>query len=401
MRYALYSLLTFTALQAGTLSSNVLSPHTAKNLELDRTKVEAQASIERDTWLSPITASYTASYKTQYGYDQENYTASIGINQPIFKSGGIYFAIKYANAHAHYNRLGVTLKRNGAIKQTIELVMKLQQSDLSLKQLKLDIEDAQKELKLAQDSLDVGEIDMAELNKVMITLNSLSMSKLDQENLKRDMVYQLSILSDKSYDELELPKLTIIDQASYLKNNLNIEQSVAKSSENDYWKKVRITEYLPAVTVQAKFNYSKGVNQTFSESFTPYDVESSYSNYGFSVSMPLFDINMLDTIESARVDAIKSKIQIQETQKDEQKFYQTKLEKVRAIEEKKSLAIRNYNLYEKILMTQKNSFETGDSNELELQKVQHSWEKQKMDIQKIYLDQQMELLALYEKLYDI
>ncbi len=279
--------------------------------------------------------------------------------------------------------------------------MQLQQSDLSLKQLKLDIEDAQKEVKLAQDSLDVGEIDMAGLNKVMIAFNSLSMSKLDQENLKRDMVYQLSILSDKSYDELELPKLTIIDQASYLKNNLNIEQSVAKSSENDYWKKVRITEYLPAVQVQAKFNYSKGVNQTFSESFTPYDVESSYSNYGFTVSMPLFDINMLDTIESARVDAIKSKIQIQETQKDEQKFYKTKLEKVRAIEEKKSLAIRNYNLYEKILMTQKNSFDTGDSNELELQKVQHSWEKQKMDIQKIYLDQQMELLALYEKLYDI
>jgi outer membrane protein TolC len=400
-RLALYSVFFLPLLQADTLTDAILTPNKSAELKLERQKVDAEASIERDSWLNPIMGSYSASYKTQFGVDQENYNATVGIDQPIFKSGGIYFAIKYANAKAYYNRLGITLKRNGVIKKTIESAMKLRQLDLSIKQASLEIEDAKSEVAFLQDQLSVGEVDGATLDKAVVALNSAKMKRIDLQNSKRDMQYQFSILSDKDYRELTLPKLTIIDKASYLEKNVNVKQSLSKSKESRYWKNVVISNYLPAVNLQLNYNYQEGINQTFSETFTPYNNKSSYTNFGFKVSMPLFDVNMLKSVESARVDYLKSKINIDQVRADEKLFYDTKLAKVRAIEEKKQLCLANYNLYEKIFMTTQNSYKTGDVTALDLQKSRHQWEIKEMEIKKVYFDQQIELLSLYEKLHDI
>jgi outer membrane protein TolC len=402
MRLALCSLLLITtSISAGELSTDILAPHKAKELTLDAQKADALASIEIDSWLNPILASYSASYKTQFGVDQENYKASIGIDQPIFKSGGIYFAIKYATYHADYNSLAVKIKRNSAIKQTIEFAMKLQQLDLTLKQLDMDIKDALDDLSLAKEQLAVGEIDMTAFNQRSITLNTLQMSKIDQENIKRDLVYQISLLSHKRYDELTLPKLTMIDKEQFMRDNLNVKQNFAKTEQDGYWKKVQVSNYLPAFNVQANYNYARNVNQAFNDNFVLDDAESDYTSVGFSISMPIMDVNMFKTIESAQVDYLRSKLIFDQSKKDEEKFYQTKLDNVRAIEKKKHYAIDSYKLYQTIYINAKNSYQTGDSSVLDLQKSEHMLEKKKLDIQKIYFDQQIELLALYEKMNEI
>lgn len=401
MRFAACSFLLLFSVEATTLSDTLLAPHKSQELDLDLQKVNAEASIERDSWLNPIKASYTASFKTQFGVDQENYNAIVGIDQPIFKSGGIYFAIKYANAKAHYNRLGVKLKKNGVIKQTVETVMKLQRLDLSLQQLTLEILDAQNDTLLFQEQLEIGEVDSTTLDKAIVAVNVAKMKKIDLENQKRDLRYQLSILSDKSYKEIILPKLTMLDKEIFLSHNINMKQSTVKSQENSYWHKVVRSNYLPAINVQYQYNYSEGINQTFSEDFTPYNVKNSYNSYGFKATMPLFDVNMLKSVESAKVDYLKSKIQINQVAEDEKHFYTMKILKVRALQEKKAFAMKNYKLYGKIYKSEENSFSSGDSNALDLEKSKHQWEIKAMEIKKIYLDEQIELLSMYEKLNDI
>ena len=401
MRLALCSFFLLFAVEASTLSDAILAPNKSKELDLDLQKVDAEASIERDSWLNPIMGSYSASFKTQFGVEQENYNTSIGIDQPIFKSGGIYFAIKYANAKAYYNRLGIKLKKNGVIKQTVEAVMKLQQLDLSLKQVALEIVDAKSEVEFLEEQIAVGEVDMATLDQAMINLNLAEMKSIDLANQKRDLQYQFTILSDKKYEDIVLPKLTMVDEEAFLSHNINMKQSQMKSKESSYWHKVIRSNYLPSVNVQFQYNANEGKNQTFSESFTPYDVESSYTSYGFTASMPLLDVNMLRSVQSAKVDYLKSKVLIDQVASDEKQFYKMKRAKVRALEKKKALSLKNYRLYEKIYKSQQNSYESGDSNVLDLQKSKHQWEIKAMEIKKIYLDQQIELLAMYEKLNDI
>ena len=401
MRLALCSFLLVSVVGASTLSDTILAPNKSKEFDLDLQKVDAEASIERDSWLNPIMASYTASFKTQFGVEQENYNAIIGIDQPVFKSGGIYFAIKYAKAKAYYNRLGVKLKKNGVIKQTIETVMKLQQLDLNLNQMSLEVLDAQGEVEFLQEQLEVGEVDSATLNMAMASVNIALMKKIDFANQKRDLEYQFSIVSDKKYEEIVLPKLNMLDKEAFLSHNINMKQSRMKSRENSYWHKVVRSTYLPEISLQYQYNYSEGINQTFSETFIPYDVKNSYTSYGFKASMPLFDVNMLKTVQSAKVDALKSKIQIDQIAEDEKLFFKMKISKVRALQEKKELSVKNYELYKKIYKSQENSFSSGDSNALDLQKSKHQWEIKAMEIKKIYLDEQIELLSMYEKLNDI
>lgn len=401
MRFVLYSLSLVSLLTAQTLTDAILAPNKQTDLSLDRQKVDAEASIERDSWLNPIMGSYSASYKRQFGVDQENYKATVGIDQPIFKSGGIYFAIRYANAKAHFNRLGITLKRNGVIKQTIETAMKLRQLDLSIAQTKLEIEDETSNVAFLQEQIAVGEIDSASYEQALVALNGVKIKSIDLQNTKHDLKYQFSILSDKAYADIQLPKLHIIDEEAYLLHNVSIKQSVAKTQETRYWKNTIISSYLPTVNVQANYNYSESVNQRFSDNFDPFDAKDSYSSFGFSVSMPLLDINMLKSVESAKVDYLKSKINIDQVKQDEKRFYTSKLAKVRALEEKKRLCLDTFNLYEKIYISALNSFDAGDSNSLDLQRSKHQWEIKEMEIKKVYLDQQMELLALYEKMHDI
>jgi len=401
MRLALYSLLLLSLIEASSLSDEILAPNKSKELDLDLQKVNAEASIERDSWLNPVIGSYSASFKTQFEVEQENYSTTIGIDQPIFKSGGIYFAIKYANAKAYYNRLGIKLKKNGVIKQTVEAVMKLQQLDLSLKQVALEVVDAKSEIEFLQEQISVGEVDMATLDQAMINVNLAQMKAIDLANQKRDLHYQFTIMSDKKYEDIVLPRFTMVDKEQFLSHNINMKQSQLKSKESSYWHKVIRSSYLPTVNVQLQYNASEGKNQTFSESFTPYDVESSYTSYGFKVSMPLFDVNMLRSVESAKVDYLKNRILIDQVASDEKHFYEMKLAKVRALQMKKELSVKNFKLYEKIYESQQSSFESGDSNALDLQKSKHQWEIKEMEIKKIYLDQQIELLAMYEKLNDI
>ncbi len=278
--------------------------------------------------------------------------------------------------------------------------MKLQQVDLSLRQVDLDIEDATSEVAFLQDQLSVGEVDGATLDSALIALNSAKMRRIDLLNSKQELLYRFSIVSDKSYDEIVLPKLTMIDQEAYLKDNISVKQSLSKNSENRYWKNVIISQYLPALNVQFNYNAQESINQRFSDAFAPFDNKSSYTSYGFSLSMPLFDVNMLKSVESAKVDYLKSTISINQVKADEKRFYQTKLSKVRALDTKRALCERNFKLYGKVFQSIQNSFNSGDATQLELQKSRHQWQIKEMEIQKVYLDQQIELLALYEKLQE-
>jgi len=76
--------------------------------------IEDTNKLKKD-WINPF------NYKYIYN-EGEVYTTKksfISITQPIFKSGGIYFAIKYANSIGDYSKTSVDVQQKELIKQTV------------------------------------------------------------------------------------------------------------------------------------------------------------------------------------------------------------------------------------------------------------------------------------------
>lgn len=394
------SLLLLSCLQAEHFDEQLLSKEQKKSFYYDLSKNDAQSRKLRDSWLNPITASFSGTYKEQYGYAQESYNGSVRIDQPIFKSGGIYFGIKYANATALYNTLNIQSAKRRMIKDALSLMYELRKMDLNIKTLQLQYEDAKALYEYNMQQFLAGEMDRSQVNLNEINQNSLNISLLDLYNQKEALLYKLSLISDANYLELKLPHFSFVEKKRYLEHNIELRQLKAKYEQERYFKNMTISKYLPSVFATASYNYNKSVNQAFSENLLVGDTESQFFQYGFRISMPLFDINMLRDIQSAKVDYLKSSVTLSQKQKSHARFYEMTKAKIKRIDEKSALAKKNLALYKEVLAHTKASFESGDKSVLELNRAKHQSQIKALEIEKYYYEKQIELLNLYEKLYE-
>jgi len=73
-----------------------------QQFNLDYQKSEAEGSILRDSWIAPMHLNYTYIRSDQDEDESSNHAAAIRMDQPIFKSGGIYYGIKFAEHSRKY-----------------------------------------------------------------------------------------------------------------------------------------------------------------------------------------------------------------------------------------------------------------------------------------------------------
>ena len=119
-----------------------LSDFKRQEFGYDYQKVEAQSSMLRDSWIQPIRIRYNYSKSNPYDSEQTIQNAAIVLDQPIFQSGGIYFAIKYADAMRKYSNYSVDVAKRKLIKDAISLLMEIKKSKLSIEKQQLLIENA-------------------------------------------------------------------------------------------------------------------------------------------------------------------------------------------------------------------------------------------------------------------
>lgn len=399
MRLALFSFLGCATLSAATLDPTLLNHDQASSFSLQTKKVQAEAGKLAGAWINPIKMSYGGSFKKQFGYNQESYSGAVSINQPIFKSGGIWFAINYASATEYYNKLGIKLQKKSVIKEVVSMMMTLRKLDLSIKKMQLQIQDAKATFLDNQEQNTAGEVDEAIVNLQAIALNNLELMYLDLLNQKAGFIQKLSIFSDANYKTVTLPVLTLVSNKKFLEKSYEVKQAIANNSVKSSYRNMMIAKYLPTFNVTASYNYSKSVNQAFGEKFTIPDSETNFANVGFSLSM-IVDVNAFRDVQSAQVDLLKSSVTLSQKQKEMNTFYTMVVTKVQNIDKKIALSQENEKLYAKVLSKTQQAFKSGDTSILAVQKSEHQLAMKKLDTQSYSIDKQLELLALYEKISD-
>ena len=361
-----------------------------KNLIFDfqRQQNNVQAGKLRNSWISPVQVSYQRDWKPQAdGKMHASDAFSIGIDQPIFKSGGIYFGIKYAQALRGANAKEIALQKRQLIAQAAEMLFTYRKTKLQIRKLRLLVKNDTIAITRQEEMYRAGMVESSVLDQTILARNRDNAQLLDLKLALRQLRANFAFLSDKNPDKVRLPKLHLISLDHYRKKNLKLAAAKLQALQKRYSSRMTWSKYLPTVTAYAHYRYTN--------EYTPGTMKG-FKNYGFRISMPL-SINAPADIEAGRLDYLLSQVKVRDQRKVMHAEYAMVRESLRILDQKASLAKQDEALYRRLIKSTEDQVKAGQKTRQDLQIMRNSLAMKKLDRRIFYLDKQLQLLKLYAK----
>lgn len=395
---ALCSVLLFGTLGAEEMDTYV-SGLKSKEFAYEYEKADLERKKLRDSWIQPLQMRYSISKSNPYNelgaQTQKTQNAAIVMDQPIFKSGGIYYGIKFAQASYRYNTYSIDAARRKLIKEAVQLLMQIRQSTLGIQKQELQIDNARINLEQKREQYLNGQLDSGFLNSAIIEKNKAIQALYDLQTNQERLVSAFEAISDLDYKEARIPSLKLISEDSFLENNVDIKQMQSESERDSYGVNVTAAKYLPTLSLTAGYNWEKLENPFLGgRAFTL--PETKYYNYGLKLTMPL-DFNTFRDIELSRVEYLKSLVLVDDAKREFSALYTQVMQNMKNFDKKISLSKENRALYSTLLTDTKVLYSAGYKTEYDVRNLENSVEIEAFE-QKIFeLEKQLELLNLYEK----
>jgi len=354
----------------------------------------------RDSWVQPLQLQYSFTKQNPYNeagaQTQTVQRAAIVMDQPIFRSGGIYYGIKFAQASYRYNKYSIDVAKRKMIKEAVSLLMQIKQTKLSIQRQELQIDNSRINLEQKKEQYLNGQLDSGFLNNAIIEKNRVTQILYDlQTNLER-LVSKFGAISDLDIEEAKVPSLKLVSSQDFLENNIDIHQVRSEGERNLYNKDVTTAKYLPSISVVAGYNWDRNENLSFAGAGSITN-ETKYYNYGLKASMPL-DFNTFRDIESARVEYLKSLVVVDDKKRELLALYEQVSQNLKNFDKKIALSVENEALYSKLLDETTQLYTAGYKTEYDVKNLSNSVKIERVDQKMFELDKQLELLNLYEKL---
>jgi len=380
--------LLFSNLQASNnFDEEILSDTRKKTFDLNEKQIKEDSLKLKKDWINPINLQYTK----YLGEDYKNEKSLISINQPIFRSGGIYQAIKYADSTYDSSSIQINQERKKLIKEAINFLYLIEKTNLNIKKNKLSVLNAQIDVNRKKEQVLNGFLDSSFLDNALLTLNDSKQSLITLKYQKIEYINNFNNISSKDYTKFELPKFEFFDEKEYIQRNIDLAKAKSDIIKDENFKAITIAKYLPSVN--AFYNYSKNHYTNGKPG-----LENSYEqDFGLTVTLPL-DSRTFNDIESKKLEALKSKLAYKNKIDDEKTFYRNQVQKVNMLEERIAITKEDLGLYNSILTIIKEEKEAQLKTQSDLDTLQNSQKIKSLDLKIFEIDKQMELLELYVKL---
>lgn len=386
----LISLSLFVGVLGASDNSSLLSALKQEKLDIDRQKIELESDNLKYDWVKQIIGSYSNSnYDGKRGQLDTSNSLSVTLDQPFFKSGGIYYAIQYAGANREFLRLNTKYSEQNLIKSVISAWLSMKKYDLQIQRQKYLIENAKIDIIRKKEQYESGFLDSSFLDQAILTKTTLEKNLIDMESLRYSQLMTFKSLSDSDYMEIIPPTFSMIDKDRYISNSLILQQKDAEEQRQEYLKKMTIANYLPTFSLFAGY-YHMNDNT---------DLDDSYSQVGVKISMPLIDVNRGRTIEIRQLEYLKSKIELQDKELEEGNIYQDSVKKIELLDKKIGIVTNDAKLYDSLLVSTRELFDAGEKTSYDVDNLENSKQTMILD-KKIYeIDTQKVLLELYAKMH--
>lgn len=391
----LCSLLFASLLHADELG-DILSDNKALLFDYQFEKNELESDKLSKSWINPVIVQYRKNYSTQFK-DRTNRqgTFSVMIDQPIFRSGGIYYAIKYSDALRAANNADITLQRRKMIGDAVSILFNLKKTKLEQQKRRLLIKNDTIDILQKRDSYEAGLLDSSFLDQAILKKSQDEAALLEMELNYLELKQRFSLLSDKKPEGLRLPTLKIMSKDQYSDENLDLKTDRHRAKVSEYNEKITWAKYLPTVSLQGQY-IDGDLNPLFANPI----IQEQYYNYGFSVSMPI-NINALTDIEASKVEKLRAAVQVLDRQEMVKEEYQWIVNSLKVLDKKIVLAQKDEKVYKSLFRVTSNLVEAGEKTSLDADIMQNSLKIRKLD-QKIYkIDKQVQLLKLYVRVENV
>lgn len=367
-------------------SEDILSKSKNKILDYNYQKSIQDYKKLKNDWINPIT------YKYNYNKNK-NYTtrkSTIHISQPIFKSGGIYYALKYASSVKNLSEISIENQRKELIKQTVNILFQINKININIEKQKLLIENSKIDIERKKEQVLNGIIDTSFLDNAILDKNNKQNSLIDLEYQKKVLVHNLSNLSDKTYDKFELPVLELVDKKEFLETNIYTKE-LKYNIDKSYWMKNMVTSsYFPSINFTADYSKYHDIDNN-----PALDKDWNY-NIGFNISIP-FDIKSLNNIESSKISYLIEKTNLEDKKQSELVIYKNGLSKIDSIDKKIKITKDNIKLYDSLLEQLIEQEEVGMKTKSDVMTMVNSKKIKLLDLKTLYFDKQIELLEIYAR----
>jgi len=369
---------------------DILSKNKSLMFEYDLKKNELESDKLSKSWINPIMLRYNRNYSTQFpGETIKTGNYSVSIDQPIFRSGGIYYAIKYANTFRKRNKTQIELQKRQMIGDAVSILFALKKNALQQKKYHYLIDNDTIDIRQKRDSYNAGLLDSSFLDQAILKKSQDEANLLALELSRLELAQRFALLSDKDPRTLKLPRLTLVSKEQYRRKNLELKKEVLTAQERAYQVDMTTSKYLPSISVQGQY-LDGDLNPLWASS----GVKERYYNYGFSISMPL-DVNSFADIESSKVERLRAKTAVIDKQKSVDEEYRWVKNSLNILDRKIMLAKKDEKIYQDLYRLTEGLIKAGEKTPLDGKVMRNSWQIRKLD-EKIYeIDKQLQLLKLY------
>jgi outer membrane protein TolC len=388
--FLLCSLVTSSLIYADELG-DILSNNKELIFDYQFESNELESDILSKSWMNPVRLQYNKNYTTQF-VDTTRITGgySVIIDQPIFKSGGIYYGIKYSQALRHANKAELTLQKRTMIGDAISILFNMKKTKLEQKKMKYQIKNDTIDIRQKRDSYEAGLLDSSFLDQAILKKSQDETALLQMELTLMELKQKFSLLSDKNPNKLQLPTLKLMSKSNYSAENLELKRDRLRAEQSDYNQKVTWAKYLPTISLQGQYT-DADLNPFFASN--P-DIKEKYYTYGFTISMPL-DINLLSDIEASKVEKLRAAVEVLDRKNTVEEEYDWIDNSLSILDKKILLAKKDEKVYKNLYRLTKNLADAGEKTSLDADIMHNSLQIRKID-QKIYeIDKQIQLLKLY------
>jgi outer membrane protein TolC len=375
------------AAQSDKLDESILSKKRLEIFDLSKEQIEENSSKLKKDWINPVNYTYSKVYGDKYDTEK----SLISVDQPIFKTGGIYKAIKYANAQRLYSHLDLDLQKKAMIKDTTTILFNIHKLQLQIKKQELLVKNGEIDIQRKKEQVLNGFADTSLLDNAILDTNTSRNALADLVYQKEELINEFGTYASGDYESFTLPKFSILDKENFLKDNLTLKRAKADISSKKDFSWMTISKYLP--TVSATFDYAKYHSSNNPTINTDDDVQ----NYGIKITMPL-DTRTFNDIQSTRIDYLKAKLDFDNQILEQENYFKSKLSKIKMIDSKIAIAKNDYVLYSSLLDVVVEEKEAELKTQSDVDTLLNSKKIRELDLKIYNIDKQIELLDIYSKI---
>jgi outer membrane protein TolC len=367
--------------------SSLLTPLKNRQLQLEKRAGEAKSKKDKWQWVAPVTLSYSYNRNSQFGV-QKYRLFTIQINQPIFKSGAIYYSIKMGNLERRLNRLSVEKKRRELIKEAIGLAIDYKITQLQLRISQLNIENDKIDVTRKREQFLAGVSDSSFLNNAILKLNQEKLNFLQLKTQLTQLRENFQKISQLKIEKVPLPHFRLVSKASYLNRNLEYKVTALNSQVNYDLYRQQLGNSLFSINFTASWNW---LHQT-----EPAPLKDTYTIVGIGISIPLSPSNYFG-IEEQKLNYIKSRLEAIDKKRELEHQYNLLLGEYKNLQREVEIYKENEKVYRKLVATTRDSIRAGNATPSDLKTIENSlkisqlqqkivyWKMQKLLLQMDYL----------------